>query len=335
MLKKINLVVIAFLFTLPSFAQFKISGKIRSVRPVELTMSDLKGNVVYSCEIESDKKIKSKKLDIVADLYKLKIGDIELLLPLENNEMELVGFLNDMKPDQGNLTLKGQKSASEYFELNGKFLSAIKGKTINEYIEENKALSPLALSAILFERADWFINEVDVYEYILKELSPYSNSIIFEFTNKLVKRRQGYKIGNKFPEWQFEDENGKAVKLSDFKGKIVLMDFWASWCAPCRAEMRHLRKIYDEIKGDDLVIISIAMDEPKDKAKWLKAAGEENIPWVSLWDPAGFYNNPRKETFGFMQIPYLVLLDKDGNTVARKIRGEEVRTQIQSLRNNR
>ena len=96
--------------------------------------------------------------------------------------------------------------------------------------------------------------------------------------------------------------------------------------------MKSLHKIYEELKGDDLVFISISLDD--NRSDWIKALDTDNIPWLALWDEDGFDNSKLREQFGFSQIPFIVLIGKDGKLAARNLRGEDVKNKIIELRNN-
>ena len=142
-------------------------------------------------------------------------------------------------------------------------------------------------------------------------------------------------IGAECPDFTFTDANGKNVSLKDFRGKIVVLDFCASWCGPCRKEMRSMLTIYNELKADDLEFISVSLDDSE--AKWRKMLDEEKLPWVMLWDKAGFPKNSKtpsaiQTAYGFYSIPFLVVIDKEGKLAARNVRGEQVREAILKIR---
>ena len=142
-------------------------------------------------------------------------------------------------------------------------------------------------------------------------------------------------IGAECPDFTFIDANEKNVSLKDFRGKIVVLDFCASWCGPCRKEMRSMLTIYNELKADDLEFISVSLDDSE--AKWRKMLDEEKLPWVMLWDKAGFPKNSKtpsaiQTAYGFYSIPFLVVIDKEGKLAARNVRGEQVREAILKIR---
>lgn len=128
--------------------------------------------------------------------------------------------------------------------------------------------------------------------------------------------------GKVLPEFKLTDINGKTVSLKDFKGKYVLIDFWASWCGPCKGEMPYLKNIYNKYKNKGLVVISISCD--KGIKQWKKAVAMEKMNWIQLHDP----NSIVFDQNGVRGIPRILLLDKQGKIIGDKLRGELIEKQI-------
>ena len=127
------------------------------------------------------------------------------------------------------------------------------------------------------------------------------------------------------PDITFQNEKCKTIHLDKLKGKITLIDFWASWCGPCRKEIPHVKKYYEEYKNKGVQFISVSIDAKKDA--WTKALKEEQMPWLQGWAP-----NSGKEvlnTYQFNGIPFLILLDKKGNIYRKYLRDEKIKQAIE------
>lgn len=122
------------------------------------------------------------------------------------------------------------------------------------------------------------------------------------------------------------DVNGKPVSLTDFRGKYVLVDFWASWCQPCRMDNPNVVRAYNEFKDKNFTILGVSLDQSKDA--WQKAIQQDNLTWTHVSD-LKFWNNAAATQYGVQSIPYNVLVDPQGNIIAENLHGEEI---VQTLR---
>jgi thiol-disulfide isomerase/thioredoxin len=120
-------------------------------------------------------------------------------------------------------------------------------------------------------------------------------------------------VGNQVADFSLPDPAGKNVNFSDFKGKYVLVDFWASWCVPCRQSFPHMREMYKKYKSSQFEIYNISIDE--DKAAWLKAVKEEKNPWPQSLDN----QNINQKGFAVTGVPASFLIDPQGKIIAREV----------------
>ena len=137
-------------------------------------------------------------------------------------------------------------------------------------------------------------------------------------------------VGQKFTDFEMPDAKGEMHKLSEYvgNGKVVLIDFWASWCPPCRAEMPNLVKAYKDYKGKGFDIVGISLDSKADA--WAKGVKDLNITWTQLSDLKGWQNGGAA-LYGVNSIPHTVLVDKDGTIIAKNLHGQELEDQIKEV----
>lgn len=128
-------------------------------------------------------------------------------------------------------------------------------------------------------------------------------------------------LGTYAPDFELPDVNGKPVKLADYRGKYVLIDFWASWCGPCREENPYVKAAYEQFKNKGLEIVGISLDQPGQKKAWLKAIQDDGLPWVQLSDLLG-WRSPVAVSYGIKAIPQNFLIDPQGKIVAANLRGD-------------
>ena len=142
------------------------------------------------------------------------------------------------------------------------------------------------------------------------------------------KRRQKSWIGKSAPDLEMPDINGKTVSLKSFRGKYVLVDFWASWCGPCRQENPNIVKAYNDFKGRNFTIVGVSLD--RDKTNWLQAIKQDQLNWTHISDLA-YWNSAAVTIFKFDAIPYNVLLDPQGKVIAEGLRGDALIQKLEEL----
>jgi peroxiredoxin len=170
------------------------------------------------------------------------------------------------------------------------------------------------------------------------EMAPWYNALSPEVKNTtLGKTYAGYlekwksvAIGAMAPEFAQADTAGKMVSLSSFKGKYVLIDFWASWCGPCRAENPNVVKAFNKYKDKNFTILGVSLDQPTAKDKWIEAIHKDGLTWTQVSD-LKYWDNEVSKAYGVRAIPQNFLLDPSGKIVGKNLRGKELDDKLEAL----
>jgi peroxiredoxin len=137
-------------------------------------------------------------------------------------------------------------------------------------------------------------------------------------------------VGSMAMDFTQNDTNGKPVKLSDFKGKYVLIDFWASWCGPCRRENPNVVAAFNKYKDKNFTVLGVSLDRPNGKEAWLQAIKDDGLNWTNVSD-LKYFDNEVAKLYGIQSIPSNVLVDPNGKIVAKNIREEGLQNKLAEL----
>jgi len=312
---------------------------------------------VDSVLVKDGKFAFSGKIEL-PEMYFLKIADRDGSVPffIENAPITMTIYADslDKSTVKGSLThdsfVSYQKEEARYGakmeELYGKYMQAaemkdsVSVKTIEKaYDSVQNAQNAFTKEYILKNGKSVvaaFLAISNAYAYSLDELKSINKAMDpsiagSDYVKQLSDREKLLSTllpGMPAPEFSMNDSTGKAVALSSFKGKVVLVDFWASWCGPCRAENPNVVKAFKKYSPKGFTVFGVSLDSSREK--WIAAIAKDQLTWTHVSDLLGWKNAAAKQ-YGVMSIPANFLLDAEGKIIGSNLRGEDLDKKLEEV----
>ena len=270
-------------------------------------------NLVATYRVEG-----SPESQLLMDINKVSIKNYQKRDSLQR-AFQIMINMGGKTPDQVDSI---SKVAEKQFAL----LVADYSKFMQKFCEQHNAsfASLAAIQQLAIE--DYFEDYVKLNQSLIKAFpnSEYTKSF---YAN--VMSRSAITAGGKAPDISMNTPEGKPLSLSSLKGKVVLIDFWASWCGPCRMENPTVVAAYNKYKDKGFDIFSVSLD--KDVDRWKSAIVKDQLAWKSHVSDFKAWQSPVVQQYGFNGIPYNVLIDKDGKIIAKNLRGADLEKTLSEV----
>lgn len=199
---------------------------------------------------------------------------------------------------------------------------------IDSFIQKNP--KSIVSAYILYREYSYRLTPEEIEHNVSLLDTSFKNTQYVKVLEELVSTLKSVQPGNKAIDFELADTTGNPVKLSSHFGKLMLLDFWASWCPPCRAENPNLVKLYNQYKDKGFTIFQVSLD--KKKEAWVKGINDDKLTWTHVSDLA-FWNSSAARLYGVRAIPSNVLINESGTIIARNLMGEELENKLQELMN--
>lgn len=264
----------------------------------------------------------SLKENIKKSLLRTKEGSDYKFFWLENTLITFKGEKGKFR----DATIAGSKSQDEQNELaNSIKTSGDEKKEIILFIQ-NHPNSIISVDNLSAYTSIWGKDTIELlYRSISQKMK---NTSYGKDIAEFIRLNRNIKIGEKYIDFTELNTEGRNVSLSDFKGKVVLLEFWGSWCAPCRKGNPELVQTYNQFKDRGFDILGVAADD--DKNEWIDAVKKDGLNWENVCDLRGDKNRASL-IYGISYYPANFLIDKKGTIIAKDLRGNELRSKLEEI----
>lgn len=303
---------------------FTFTGNINSPEMFFLKISDREQPINFFVEA-SEILIKGH----VDSLYNIYITGSNTQNILNNAGYQLKSFADE----QQELYKQYQKARESGDEAS---MAEISEKWNQMYIERNEKIKEIVAENSTNVIGPYLVVENLLHVLSFEELKSFTDNFddsikdskYVKMLEERVETLSTVQIGKTAPDFTLNTPEGEPLSLSSLKGKYLLIDFWASWCAPCRQENPNVVKLYNDYKDKNFTILGVSLDTEKEN--WTKAIEDDGLIWHHVSDLQG-WDNAAADFYGVRSIPHTVLLDPEQKIIAKNLRGEELRNKISEL----
>jgi peroxiredoxin len=341
-------------------ADFTLSGEIKNAGDVKkvylLEAGTTRVTIADSASLDEQGKFQFKHFTPFANLYKLRIGGFFFDLIAANGDK--IEFTTDLKDEKHIYTVKGsensekiqefnkissfygekntqldeqyqgevEKAGKETAELSNKFIPLYRkniadySKALIDFKDKNESSIASFYAMVSLDSMTYEPQLITYAEKLRSEKLFTDNPGVQAFINRMMAAKP-VSVGQKAPDFVINGLDNKPVKLSDYKGKYVMLDFWASWCAPCRQENPNVVKQYNLYKDKGFDILGISLDEEKDL--WRKAIEADKLTWKHASELKSFEGST-PSLYRIYAIPSNFIIDPQGVIVAKNITGTDL-----------
>lgn len=294
--------------TTPTFYELNLYGQ----RAVKLALFKENVDVKYNFSDPASLQIEGSE-------------DSKEILKLEKLMEEYQLTVNKLNEQYYEAMSKNDTETIKRIQLDAMTLESQQAEKVKEMINSmGDSFASLAAVGLLNPKSDFpFIDEL-----ITKLNANYpGTSSIMQMKQQLDEMR-ALSVGQVAPDFELPDPNGKMVKLSDLRGKYVLIDFWAAWCKPCRQENPNVVRLYNQYKDKGFEVFGVSLDRTKED--WVKAIADDQLTWTHVSD-LKYFNSAAAELYKIDAIPATYMIDPDGKIIARDLRGPSLENKLAEL----
>ncbi len=311
---------------------FKLGAKVDKPELAYLHVVGVPSDLPLIIEPDSNIKVDIDKLhmrksSVISQGLNKKLYDYFDQLKLFSDKQQKLGKLYQAAQNKASEKEKNE-IINRYYNIDDERHN-YEYKTIGE--NKDNLVGAMIFEKLAFDRAEPNYNKLKkLYEQFSQEIKDLPNT---KNAYKVVKEKSAVSIGSKAPDFSAPTPDGKIVSLKDVvsKGKVTIIDFWASWCRPCRAENPYVLAIYNKYHDKGLNIISVSLDKPNNKDAWVKAIKKDQLPWTHVSN-LKYWNDPiARQLYHVESIPATFILDKNGVIRAKNLRRDKLEAKVKEL----